>query len=102
MAGSLLRAWCLEIGASLELGCWCLELSTLLQLIVNPPVSVYVGPGLVKVTTTFCAPVGAFEGIVNVARTVPWVASEILVPTMVPARVTLVIGALAGGQGGVV
>ena len=69
------------------------------QLIVSPPASVYVGP-MLKTTTTFCAPVGAFAGIVNVAITVPCVESEMLVPTIVPASVTLVIGALAGGHGG--
>ena len=52
-------------------------------------------------TTTFCAPIGAFDGIVNVAMTVPCVESEMLVPLMLPASVALVMGALAGGQGGV-
>lgn len=50
----------------------------------------------------FCAPVEAFEGIAKVAITVPCVLSEMLVPLMVPAKVTLDIGALAGGHGGVV
>ena len=68
---------------------------------VKPPVNVYVGP-MLKTTTTFCAPVGAFEGMTNVAMTVPWVASEMFVPLIVPAKVTLEIGAFAGGQGGVV
>ena len=38
----------------------------------------------------------------NVAMTVPWTASVTLVPTMVVASLTLVMGALAGGQGGIV
>ena len=59
------------------------------------------GPRL-NTTTTFCAPVGALAGIVNVAMTVPCVESEMLVPLIVPASVTLLTGALAGGQGGVV
>ena len=53
-----------------------------------------------KVTTMFCAPVGALGGMAKVAITVPWAASEIFVPVMVPARATLLMGALAGGQGG--
>ena len=57
------------------------------------------GP-LVKVTTIFCAPVEEFDGIVNVATTVPWVESEMLVPLMLPASATLVMGAFAGGFGG--
>ncbi len=43
---------------------------------------------------------GALAGMANVASTVPCVASETFVPLIVPASVTLVIGALAGGQGG--
>lgn len=88
-------------GISLELGCWCLEF---FQLIVNPPVSVNVGAcdcpgGIPNVTTTFCAPVEAFDGITNVATTVPWVESEMFVPLMLP-MVTLVTGAPAGGKSG--
>ena len=48
----------------------------------------------------FCAPVEAFDGIVNVAMTAPCVESEMFVPLMLPASVTLVIGAFAGGFGG--
>ena len=55
-----------------------------------------------NVTTTFCAPVGAFAGIVNVASAVPEVGREMAVPTIVPASVTLVGTFAAGGSGGVV
>ena len=55
-----------------------------------------------KTITMFWLPVAALEGITKVAITVPWVESEIFVPEMEPARVTLDIGAFAGGQGGVV
>ena len=57
-------------------------------------------PGFWKVMTRVCAPVGAFAGMVKVASTVPDVASDRFVPLMVPARVALVMGALAGGAGG--
>jgi len=50
----------------------------------------------------FCAPVGAFAGIVNVATTVPWLGREMLVPLIVPASVTLVGTLPAGGCGGLV
>ena len=39
-------------------------------------------------------------GMVKVAMTVPTVESETVLPAMMPARVTLLIGALAGGLGG--
>ena len=61
--------------------------------------TVYVGP-LVNTTEMLCAPVLAPDGIVNVAMTCPAVLSEMLVPAMLPANVTLVIGAPAGGFGG--
>jgi len=48
----------------------------------------------------FCAPVGASAGIVKVAATVPGVESEMFEPLMLPASVTPVIGAFAGGFGG--
>ena len=56
-------------------------------------------------TTIFCEPAGALAGIVKVATTVPWVASEVLVPEMpvfetVLVSVTLEMRAFAGGQGG--
>jgi hypothetical protein len=65
---------------------------------------VYVGAGW-NTTTTFCEPAGAFDGIVNVATTVPCVESEMVVAAMpvsetVLVSVTLVTGALAGGHGG--
>jgi len=41
----------------------------------------------------------AFDGITNVATTVPCVESDMLLPLIVPI-VALVIGAFAGGQGG--
>jgi hypothetical protein len=46
--------------------------------------------------------VETFAGIVNVAITVPCAESEMFVPLILPASVTLVIGALAGGHGGAV
>src|SRR5579862_3848740 len=56
---------------------------------------------MLNTTTIFWAPVDAFDGIVNVAITVPCMLSEMLVPLIGPARVTLEIRAFAGGQGGV-
>jgi hypothetical protein len=55
--------------------------------------------GVPKVTTTFCAPGVALAGIVKVASTVPWVASDELVAMSEPS-VTLVMGAFAGGNAG--
>ena len=71
---------------------------------VKPPVMVNVGAwvwpgGMLNVTTTFCVPVVALDGMVKLASTVPWVASVELVAVRVP-RVTLEIGALAGGRVG--
>ena len=57
---------------------------------------------MLKLTLIVCKPVGAFAGIANVATTVLCVGCEIAVPTMVPARVTLVGKFAAGGCGGVV
>jgi hypothetical protein len=48
----------------------------------------------------FWAPVVALLGIVNVATTVPAVASVLLVLVILPPSTTLVMGALAGGFGG--
>ena len=68
---------------------------------VNPPLSVYVGIGL-NMTTTSCALVAEFDGITNVAVTVFVVGREIFAPLMLPANVTVGVGALAGGFIGVV
>jgi len=51
------------------------------------------------VTTTVCSPVAALDGMMKFASTVPDTASEKFVVVSDPS-VTLVIGALAGGDGG--
>ena len=52
--------------------------------------------------TRFCAPVGELAGMANVATTVVAAGREMLVPAIVPARVTLVGTLPAGGCGGLV
>ena len=66
--------------------------------VVNVGAVVWPG-GMPKVTTTVWLPVVALAGIVKFASTVPCVVSEEVVAVSEP-RVTLVIGALAGGNVG--
>ena len=56
-----------------------------------------------KVTTIFCEPAEAPDGMTNVAITVPW-DGRLMEPllALMPPRVTLVGTLFAGGCGGVV